>query len=292
MDLPPYTNDDRVRIALSKQLQQLSEALRLAVTAEESDDSSAPEGLMARLRAMLISDIPTLEETVVGYARHRGDTWHEITDLTGVDAEEAQRRWAGAQVSMPADPEQETLALDSWYTMHAQMEPLGRVRDPFSRLLSGREPAGKQCLICAKYDGRPVPPWAGWANPPGGHVIDDEHWRVGHGPTPYWPAGTLIIESRRHFVDYADLNAQEAAAIGPLIQRLTDPLKEATGAPRIHVFSCMEGTEHFHVWLVPRRGEVSMGRTFIGNPGYCSPVEAEDVIVRLREALQKSEEPR
>jgi diadenosine tetraphosphate (Ap4A) HIT family hydrolase len=131
-----------------------------------------------------------------------------------------------------------------------------------------------------------VPAWAGFPHPPGGHLIDDGTWRVGHGPAPYWPAGTLLIESRRHFLDYADFEPAEAATLGPLIRRLTGPLKAATKAPRIHLFSCMEGTEHFHLWLVPRTGETPTGRGFIADPGYCSPAEAEDVIRRVRRAME------
>jgi hypothetical protein len=85
------------------------------------------------------------------------------------------------------------------------------------------------------------------------------------------------------------MNDAESAAIGALIRRFVGPLKEATGAPRIHVFASMEGCEHFHVWLVPRTGEVPSGRTFIGNPGYCSLAEAETTIGRLREAMARAE---
>jgi diadenosine tetraphosphate (Ap4A) HIT family hydrolase len=113
-------------------------------------------------------------------------------------------------------------------------------------------------------------------------------WRVGHGPTPYWPLGTLLIESHRHFVDYADFEPEEAASLGPLVQRLTAPLKEATGAPRIHFFSCMEGNEHFHLWMVPRAEGRTAGRSFIADPGYCNPVDAEDVIDRMRKALERT----
>src|SRR5260370_15248187 len=114
-------------------------------------------------------------------------------------------------------------------------------------------------------------------------------WRGGHGHTPYWPAGTLLIESHRHFLDFAEMNDAEAAAFGPLIQRFTGPLKEATGAPRIYVFICMEGTEHFHTWLVPRVREVSSGRAFISNPGYCSVPAAEAAISRPRAPMVRAE---
>jgi diadenosine tetraphosphate (Ap4A) HIT family hydrolase len=133
-----------------------------------------------------------------------------------------------------------------------------------------------------------VPAWAGFPDPPGGHLVDDGIWRVGHGPTPYWPAGTLLIESQRHFLDYADFTPEEAASLGPLIRQFTAPLKEATGAQRIHVFSSMEGTEHFHLWMVPRTGDVQSGRAYLADPGYCTEPAAEAVISRVRQIMRRA----
>jgi diadenosine tetraphosphate (Ap4A) HIT family hydrolase len=180
-------------------------------------------------------------------------------------------------------------ALDEWYIRHAQLEPLAQVRDPFSRLLSVNSPREHECLICVKYRGGAYPAYGGYTSPPGGYLVDDGMWRVAHGPMAYWPAGTLLIESNRHFLDFAEMTDAEAAAIGPLIRRLVGPIREATGAPRVHTFSCMEGCEHFHVWLVPRVGDVPSGRTFIGNPGYCSVPEADAAIAGIRKALARAE---
>jgi diadenosine tetraphosphate (Ap4A) HIT family hydrolase len=229
--------------------------------------------------------VPALRGTLVGYVRSRGGSWIDVSALTGLSEADARGRWQDDERPEPPDPDAAAAALDEWYTRSAQLEPLARIRDPFTRLLHGRAAGGDVCLICAKYDGEPVPNWAGHAEPPGGHLVDDGTWRVGHGPTAYWPAGTLLIESRRHLLDHADLTPAEAASFGPLVRRLTGPLREATGAPRVHVFSCMEGTEHFHVWLVPRRPGQAANRTFVGDPGYCTAAEAEDVIERVRKVL-------
>ncbi|WP_406438028.1 hypothetical protein OHB14_56120 [Streptomyces sp. NBC_01613] len=284
MDIPDFTDDDLARLALSSRLRSLSESLRTAVVAEDRPAAAdGGGGLTAELSSLLATEVPLLEEAVARYARSRGEHAQDLPPAQDVDVVGAFH---------PADPAAEAAAIDAWYALHAQLEPLARVRDPFSRLLSGRSPLPQDCLICRKYAGEPVPPWAGFAKPPGGHVIDDGTWRVGHGPTPYWPAGTLLIESRRHFLDHAGFDAHEAATFGPLVQRLTDPLKEATGAPRIHVFSCMEGTGHFHTWLVPRTEGKQSGRGFVADPGYCTPAEAEDVIRRLRTALDGAVEQR
>jgi diadenosine tetraphosphate (Ap4A) HIT family hydrolase len=292
MDIPDFTDSDLARVTLSAQLRQVSESLRLAVATEDRAGGDGRQGLATELFTLLGTEVPRLREAIVGYARARGASWADIAAVSGLSEQDARARWGDTTGPHLDDPAAEAAALDAWYVMHAQLEPLARVRDPFTRLLSGREPEGTSCLVCAKYAGDPVPAWAGYPVPPGGHLIDNGMWRVGHGPTPYWPAGTLLIESYRHFVDYADFEPEEAATFGPMIKLLTGPLKEATGAPRVHLFACMEGTEHFHTWLVPRTGEHASGRTFIGNPGYSTPVEAEEVIGRVRKAMERAEATR
>jgi hypothetical protein len=37
---------------------------------------------------------------------------------------------------------------------------------------------------------------------------------------------------------------------------------------------------------VPRVEGQTSGRTFIANPGYCSPVDAEEVIDRVRKSME------
>lgn len=291
MDIPDFTEADLARVGLSTRLRDLSEAFRVAVAAEDGDPATADgASLSATLWSLIATGFPQLQEAIVAYGRSRGASWDDIAELTGLTSQEASERWSGSAPPHLPDPAAQAAALDAWYILHAQLEPLARVRDPFSRQLSDRTPRGRDCLICGKYEGRTVPAWAGFPVPPGGHLVDDGTWRVGHGPTPYWPAGTLLIESHRHFLDHAELDPGEAATLGPLIQRLTGPLKEATGASRIHVFSCMEGTEHFHQWMVPRIGEHGSGRSFISNPGYCTPAEAEEVVGRVRKALERTAE--
>jgi diadenosine tetraphosphate (Ap4A) HIT family hydrolase len=288
VDISDFTDADLSRLALSTQLQKLSESFRLAVAAEDEEGGELTEHLWSVLR----TDTPLLQQAIVSYARSRGSSWRDIADLSGLSEDEARDRWEGKEGTHVPDPAAQTAVLDAWYVRHGQLEALSRVRDPFSRLLSERTPHERECLVCAKYSGRPVPAWAGFPIPPGGHLVDDGMWRVGHGPTPYWPTGTLLIESYRHFLDYADFSPEEATTLGPLVKRFTGPIKEATGATRVHLFSCMEGTEHFHLWMVPRVGDAPSGRTFIAEPGYCTPGEAEDAIAKIRQALERMEPQR
>lgn len=298
MDVTTFTNADLARLALSVRLRALAEACRVAVASEDgsgvggepvtTDADQPAKSFASRLWSLLATEVPSLQADIVYHLRCTGRSWAEIAEIANLSQEQARQRWDGVELSRVEDPVAAAAALDEWYIRHAQLEPLAQVRDPFSRLLSAHDPREHECLICVKYQGGALPAYGGYTSPPGGYLVDDGVWRVGHGPTPYWPAGTLLIESYRHFLDFADLNEVEVATIGPLIRRFVGPLKQATGAPRIHVFSCMEGAEHFHVWLVPRVGEVPSGRHFIANPGYCSIPEAEAAIERLREELARA----
>jgi diadenosine tetraphosphate (Ap4A) HIT family hydrolase len=304
VDVTSFTAADLARLSLSARLRDLSEAFRVAVAADgaadgaataDSGNGAAPNaapGLAGHLWSLLATEIPALQEAIVDHVRSSGGSWADVAALAGLSEDEARERWKGIETPRIADPVAAAASLDEWYIRHAQLEPLARVRDPFSRLLSARSRPPAECLICVKYRGGVYPMYGGYTTPPGGYVVDDGMWRVAHGPTAYWPAGTLLVESYRHFLDYAEMTDAEATAIGPLIHRLVGPLREATGAPRIHVFSNMEGVAHFHVWLVPRVGDVASGRTFIGNPGYCSVPAAEAAIGRLKAAMARVEADR
>ncbi|MER5322514.1 HIT family protein [Streptosporangium roseum] len=278
-----FTDRDLSRVALSAQLREWSELFRVAVAAPGHENDDLASSLWKRLE----EGMPSLREAIVAYERTRGRSWAEIGELTGRETGEAEALWGGAGAPAQGDPSKIVAQLDEWYVRHAQVEELARVRDPFSRTLDAHTAEPPQCLVCGKYAGEAVPAWAGRPVPPGGHLIENELWRVGHGPTAFWPAGTLLIESRRHFLDYTEFTPEEAASIGPLIGRLIGPIKTATGVPRVHVWSCMEGTPHFHLWLVPRLETAhETGRGYLAAPGYCVEPEAEAVVARIRQALE------
>src|SRR3990172_5880791 len=106
------------------------------------------------------------------------------------------------------------------------------------------------CFICRKHDGRE-------ATPPGGYIYEDEHWMVCHALVKIGPLGTLFIESKRHFLDYSEMKVEEADTLGNLLKRVYRALKEHNDAERIYQLSTMEGQPHLHMWLVPRRKDVS-----------------------------------
>lgn len=132
------------------------------------------------------------------------------------------------------------------------------------------------CFLCQKHQGEV-------AHPPGGYIYEGEQWLICHAPTDKGPLGTLFIEARRHFLDFAEANQDELAAYGPLLKRVYAALKSATGAERIYQVVFLEGIPHFHAWLVPRRSlDVERGVPFIAKDIVCDNAEAEDLAANLR----------
>ncbi|MEI2775106.1 MAG: hypothetical protein V9G19_03860 [Tetrasphaera sp.] len=103
----------------------------------------------------------------------------------------------------------------------------------------------------------PQPCWfcsddrAGDGPPPGGWILQDTTWRAGHAPASFGPAGTVILQTRRHVRDQADFDAAELAGIGPVTARLIRAITAATGCARVYQLATMAGYPHFHVWLAP-----------------------------------------
>jgi diadenosine tetraphosphate (Ap4A) HIT family hydrolase len=110
------------------------------------------------------------------------------------------------------------------------------------------------CFVCRKHNGQEPAP-------PGGYIYEDAHWMVCHAPAKLGPLGTLFIESRRHFLNYAEMTAKEAAFLG--------------GAP------------HFHCWILPRRRDVTKrGLKFLARDDSCDEQDAIALVEKLREAMK------
>ena len=101
------------------------------------------------------------------------------------------------------------------------------------------------CFICQKHAGLV-------SLPPGGYIYEDAYWRVAHAPVEEMGSGTLIVESKRHFLDFGQMTEEEASTYGVLMHRLYTALYAVTGAERIYSVMLLEGVPHFHVWLIPR----------------------------------------
>ncbi len=112
--------------------------------------------------------------------------------------------------------------------------------------------------------------------PPGGWLIDGQDWRVGHGPAHMALPGTLRVESRRHFTDFAAMTGHEASSFGQLLALLYPAIRQVTGAERIHLLATMDFQPHFHAWLYPRAAaEPLRGTAFLHRGMECGQADAE-----------------
>ena len=108
-----------------------------------------------------------------------------------------------------------------------------------------------------------------------------------HAPVKLGPLGTLFIESKRHFLDYAEMTDEESASLGNLMRKIYHALKLHTEAERIYQVTLMEGVLHFHSWLVPHRKEdVERGMKFLTRDDSCSEEDAVELADKLREAMK------
>ena len=139
----------------------------------------------------------------------------------------------------------------------------------------------ENCFICRKHKGLE-------ANPPGGYIYEDEHWMVCHAPGKLGPLGTLFIESKRHFLDYAEMNEEEANSLGMVMKKIYTSLKAHASAERVYQVTLIEGVPHFHSWLVShRKDDKEKGMKFLAGDDSCSDEEAADLATRLRESLNQ-----
>lgn len=104
------------------------------------------------------------------------------------------------------------------------------------------------CFICRKHRGD--------VSVPGGAIYEDELIYAGHaqlrdGHTTAY-LGYLMVETKRHAPGLADLNDDEAQALGLMAARLSRALKVSEGAEHVYAFVLGDGVPHLHIHLVPR----------------------------------------
>jgi diadenosine tetraphosphate (Ap4A) HIT family hydrolase len=139
--------------------------------------------------------------------------------------------------------------------------------------------ASELCWFCRESRGED--------EPPGGWVYEDALWVAGHAPASYGPRGLVIVESRRHFLDTAEMTPEEAASFGPVLGRLTSAVHQVVDAERVYTWASMKAHPHLHVWLIPWRPGEPVGIDRIAEIGAytCTPDEAERTAKELRAVL-------
>jgi diadenosine tetraphosphate (Ap4A) HIT family hydrolase len=107
------------------------------------------------------------------------------------------------------------------------------------------------CHICLQQDGVKTGSELLDAPVPGGYIVEGEHFLAEHGPLQESTAGTVIVEARRHLLDFAEMTPTEGAELGSILHRLVPTIKAATGVERVYYLALMEKVAHFHLWPVP-----------------------------------------
>ncbi|MGW8375559.1 hypothetical protein [Streptomyces sp. ODS28] len=133
---------------------------------------------------------------------------------------------------------------------------------------------------------------------PGGTVHRTERWTVEHCVGPLG-VGTMVVKPLRHVVRLADLVPEEAAELGPLLQRVSGAL-DAVLEPE-QVYACLWSHAgavpgHIHFVVQPVSGE-DMGEHEAYGPALQTAMflagrlpdaaRVEEVCERVREALRR-----
>jgi len=99
-----------------------------------------------------------------------------------------------------------------------------------------RGQGGEECLSC---------------DPSGEEIWQDAHWWL---RAPREPSGlpliTILIPRAHH--DLEDLPPELAAELGQLLPRVSQAIHRIGGIGRVHVNRWGDGSEHVHLWFVPR----------------------------------------
>lgn len=95
-----------------------------------------------------------------------------------------------------------------------------------------------------------------------GWLLRSDRWAVSVHPAVAVP-GWVAIQTVRHTEGLADLNATEAADLGPLLYRVSQAVTQVTGSRRVYTYSLGEGCPHTHILLGPP-GAGLRGSAFIG----------------------------
>src|SRR5580698_2168008 len=147
------------------------------------------------------------------------------------------------------------------------------------------------CNICRKQDGLKTGSALLDVPRPGGYIVEEEHFVAEHAPLQESSAGTVILEARRHLLDFGEMTPAELAEVGSVLNRLVPAIKAATGVQRVYFLAVMERAPHFHLWLVPKKDEGDLlGVAYLAQlpPLTTSYSEAEAASIKIREQFEQS----
>jgi len=140
-------------------------------------------------------------------------------------------------------------------------------------------PGDPNCLICRKQEGKAEAP-------PGGYIYRGRTFAICHAPRSIGTAGTMIIESRRHFLDFEEMTPAEGEDLTGLLRRLFPAIKQTTHAERVYSLAMMDEVPHFHLWLIPwAKGEPLRGVTYLASEHQLS---SEDEVEQAARSIKRA----
>ena len=147
------------------------------------------------------------------------------------------------------------------------------------------------CNMCRQQDG--LPTGSALLDPPpvGGYIVESEHFLARHAPLQSSGPGTVIVEARRHLLDFGDMERTESSDLGSILHRLVPSIKVATGVERVYYLALMERVGHFHLWLVPKRNDGDLlGVDYLAQqpPLTASQSDAEEMVRQIRATFDRS----
>jgi diadenosine tetraphosphate (Ap4A) HIT family hydrolase len=147
------------------------------------------------------------------------------------------------------------------------------------------------CNLCRKQGGLKTGSELLDAPIPGGYIVEGESFLAEHAPLQSSSAGTVIVVSRRHLLDFGEMTPTESAELGSVLHRLVPAVKAATGVERVYYLALMERVAHFHLWLVPKKnvGELRGADYLAQHPPLTSTFsDAEAMSKKIRSDFEAS----
>jgi diadenosine tetraphosphate (Ap4A) HIT family hydrolase len=116
-------------------------------------------------------------------------------------------------------------------------------------VLTGAADAGREALtvqdLCAICEGE--------IDAPGGVIWKSQRWVVDHCIGPLG-VGTLIVKPVKHRTSVGQLTLEEAAELGPVLQRTTEVVQRLTGVEQVYVTLWSHAdwrAQHIHFVIQP-----------------------------------------
>jgi diadenosine tetraphosphate (Ap4A) HIT family hydrolase len=147
------------------------------------------------------------------------------------------------------------------------------------------------CNICRQQDGLKTGSKLLDAPRPSGYIVEGKNFLVQHAPLQSASAGTVIVEARRHLLDFGEMTPDEIAEFGSIAHRLVPAVKAATGVERVYLLALMERAPHFHLWFIPKKNEGDLrGMAYMAQqpPLTASLSEAEAMSTKIRSEFESS----